>query len=562
LFVLVFAGVLVYLIFDHNLGGLTSSVSKSVEDPRIGPIIVPHFDLFKQKRQEFLSNLSSKYKSKKIILFSVNHFSSGEKDVLVTDRQWDYKDFEIKVDVESVKKLASLDFVSKDENSFLNEHGIKNVLPDLAKYFPEAQIAPVIIKDNVAQSDLEEIFNQIYLAVPDSMAVFSVDFSHYCPNSMVQIHDAYSIASLKNLNEDASYRAETDSPQLMNMAVKWAKKTDKKHFNLFYNSNSGEISDNSEMETTSVVLGYYSDGLQQKDRTSTAIFAGDVMLDRLVYHTYKNQKIEEVFSKIGNRLFRGADLSIVNLEGPISKSEIEDNIASDNLIFNFPPETPEALKYLYLNAVSLANNHTNNAGLTGFKNTVDALKENKISPIGSYDNKQDEIAKTFDGPLPLALIATHELLGQSDIENEIKKHSQEGRFVIVFPHWGSEYSKKHIALQNQMAQKWQNAGANLVIGSHPHVIEDIEVIGDTPVVYSLGNFVFDQNFSRETNEGLIVGAIITQNSIRLSFFPVKISNQTPELMRGQRRVEILEELLKNVASTQKLNDDTILISRN
>ncbi|OQA52072.1 MAG: Capsule biosynthesis protein CapA [candidate division WS2 bacterium ADurb.Bin280] len=536
--------------------------SKDASISEIGPIIIPHFDAFKDKRREFLSNLSSEYKSEKIVLFSVNHFSVGTADLLVTDRKWDYKDLEIKIDDENVAKVASLDFVAKEENPFIFEHGIKNVLGDLAQYFPDAQITPIIVRDDIAEEDLEEIFDQVYSAVGDSMSVFSIDFSHYCPSSMAQIHDAYSISALRNLDKSASYKAETDSPQLMNMAVRWAQKTDKKHFNLFYNSNSGEIADNTEMETTSVVLGYYSNGSQQKDKTSTAIFAGDVMLDRLVYHAYRNRKLEEVFSKIGNRFFSGANLSMVNLEGPISKTQIDDNIAANNLVFNFPMQTPLALSYLNINAVSLANNHTNNAGHAGFENTVDVLNKAQISSIGSYDNRKDSISRVFDGPTPIALIATHELIGPSEIEEVIEEHSLQGRFVIVFPHWGSEYSKKHVAAQEEAARKWQKAGANLVIGSHPHVVEDFEIIDGTPVVYSLGNFVFDQNFSRETNEGLIVGAVISENNIKLSFFPVKISGQTPELMCGQRRAEILEGLLENVASTQKVNDDTIIINRN
>lgn len=524
-------------------------------------VIVPHFDLFQAQRQELLKDIASKYQPKKIVLLSVDHYRSGRSEVSTTERDWDFKDKTIRVDRDGVERLSKMDFVTNEENPFIFEHGIKNVLPDLSEYFPRAEIVPIMVRDDIASEKMEDIFNEIFAVLPDSMPVFSIDFSHYNPSSMAKIHDAYSIDSLKNLNEKNAFLAETDSPQLMNIAVRWAKKTNNKRFNLVFNSDSGEKSNDLEMETTSVVLGYYSRGVRQYSRVSTSIFGGDSMFDRLVYETYKDKKLEKVFYKLGPRLFRGVDLSIVNLEGPIAQNATQADITRDDLVFNFSIETLDALKYLKLNTVCLANNHTNGAGKPGLEETMKRLEDVGISTVGSYDNSAEYLSKRIESSLPLTIISTNELVDSGKIDGLIKQEKEAGRFVMIYAHWGAEYSETHIGKQRELAESWHRDGADLIIGSHPHVIEDFELVDGAPVIYSLGNLVFDQNFSKQTNEGLIVGVVIDREGIKLSLFPVKIMNQTPELMRGKRRLEILDQLLGSTAGFERINSDTILINR-
>lgn len=525
-------------------------------------VIVPHFDLFKEKRQELFQKLAKQYRPKRIILFSVNHYGAGNNKLLTTDRSWDFKDQKITLDRETFSRLSELDFVTVQEGPFVFEHGIKNVLPDLVRYFPEAEVATVMIRDDIKQDELQKIFDQVFACAPESMPVFSVDFSHYNPSSMAKIHDAYSIGALKNLDTDSAFLAETDSPQLMDIALRWAQKTKNKHFNLFYNGDSGEISGNLEMETTSVVLGHYSRGAKQDEKNSTFIFAGDAMFDRLVYETFKDKKPEEVMSKIGNRFFAGVDLSVLNLEGPISSETVKADTGRDDLVFNFPPQTIDILNYLKINTVSLANNHTNNAGREGYEETARKLSEAKIGSVGSYDNKPEYLMRRMEGVgQPISIIAVNDLVDANGVAEVIKRENTSGRLVFVFAHWGAEYSKTRNGKQEEAAKIWQKNGADFIAGSHPHIIEDLEITDGTPIIYSLGNFIFDQNFSRETNEGLIVGGVINENEIKLSFFPVKIINQAPELMRGQRRQEILDKLLGGDSGFTRISGDTILINK-
>lgn len=550
--------VLVLLSVNAPKKNISKTGNYSSESPII---IVPHFDTFKSKRQELLFELGGQYNPKKIVLLSVNHFALGKSDVITTDRQWDFKDVGVKVDKAGYSKIISGGIASGEENPFLSEHGIKNVLPDVALAFPEAEILPIIVKDTIKSEAIDKIFQEIESSLPGYMPIFSIDFSHYNPSSMAEIHDAYSIASLSNLDAEKAFLAETDSPQLMKIAVLWAQKSGREKFNLFYNSNSGKENKNLDVETTSVMIGYFLPGEKKTDDTSTFVFAGDVMLDRLVYHKFKDKELSRVFSKIGQRLFRGVDLSLANLEGPISDSSIDDNIAVDNLVFNFPPETPSALKYLNLNAVSLANNHTLNNGKSGLDNTLKVLDKASIKSVGRPAEIGDESILKIEAPIPISVIALNATSESVELDKLIEQEDELGRFVIVYPHWGAEYIAIHSNIQSKLASKWSEAGADLIIGSHPHVVQDLQMFEDTPTIYSLGNFVFDQGFSKATQQGLVIGGIITKESIKISFFPTEIENCQPRLMGRDGKSEIFAKLISTNSGYKLINSDTIEITR-
>ncbi|MBI5206776.1 MAG: CapA family protein, partial [Candidatus Firestonebacteria bacterium] len=133
------------------------------------------------------------------------------------------------------------------------------------------------------------------------------------------------------------------------------------------------------------------------------------------------------------------------------------------------------------------------------------------------------------------------------IVNEIKKIKSRSDFVIVFPHWGVEYEKTPNDDQKNTAKAFIDAGADLIIGTHPHVIQSIETYKNKFIFYSLGNFIFDQYFSESTMEGLSVGILLQkkQNKIQSAnyLFPINITKKSqPELAQGKTKEKILKEL--------------------
>jgi len=291
-------------------------------------------------------------------------------------------------------------------------------------------------------------------------------------------------------------------------------------------------------------------------------FAGDMMLDRLVYSRYKNQGLEKIFENFPPNFFKTTNIAVLNLEGPISSEDIIDDVSPDNLIFNFPKQTPDLLKFLGITHVTLANNHTLNDSFSGLKRTRNVLADSGISSFGHPSRLDDTSSIRVDAPVPISLIGIN-LLSEIDMDGVsalIQREKTEERFVSVFVHWGSEYQIKHSAHQEALAHQLVEFGADTVIGSHPHVVEDSEIYQNKLIVYSLGNFVFDQLFSIETQTGCIVSLEIEKKSIKAKFIPILIKNIKVTLLEGEDRSKVLERVIPSQGFSKLLGDDTILIS--
>ena len=132
---------------------------------------------------------------------------------------------------------------------------------------------------------------------------------------------------------------------------------------------------------------------------------------------------------------------------------------------------------------------------------------------------------------------------------------------MVYPHWGVEYSSVHNYIQENLAHGWIDAGADLVVGAHPHVVQDIEIYKDVPIFYSLGNFVFDQMFSKETQEGLAVKLIITEEQISAELMPFASEKMKPKFLE-QPEEEIKTHLNINQYLEYYLNSSIIINKSN
>jgi poly-gamma-glutamate synthesis protein (capsule biosynthesis protein) len=232
---------------------------------------------------------------------------------------------------------------------------------------------------------------------------------------------------------------------------------------------------------------------------------------------------------------------------------VPDNITSTNLVFNFPPETISALHYLHVNAASQANNHSANAGAKGLANTRAVLTEANIQPFGGPgDDGIDKVA-SFEGQnMTLKVIGVHTLSSLPDLAPLIKELKADPKNrVLVFPHWGVEYIPGHTAYQASQAHAWIDAGADIVIGAHPHVIEDSELYKGKPILYSLGNFLFDQSFSVETQQGLFIAGEFTDQGLTLFGLPIVDKKYKPEFMRGTAKQAILDKIYAPFADYKK-----------
>ncbi len=251
------------------------------------------------------------------------------------------------------------------------------------------------------------------------------------------------------------------------------------------------------------------------------IFVGDVMLSRSVAKQMeKNHDYAFPFLKISDFL-NSADFVFGNLEGPISDKGVNQGSVYS---FRADPRAVAGLRRAGFKVLSLANNHIWDWGVPALLQTIEILGRNNIFSTGAgkdYDSANRILVLEEKGIklgffsmtslYPDSLVATKEFPGISNpdfeiLANAVKKAKAESTvdFMIVSLHWGNEYEKEPQLWQFEQAHKLADAGVDLIVGHHPHVIQGYERFNDSQIFYSLGNFVFDQGFSEETMEGLAV----------------------------------------------------------
>lgn len=232
--------------------------------------------------------------------------------------------------------------------------------------------------------------------------------------------------------------------------------------------------------------------------TITLMAVGDVMLGRSV-----NAKMRSLndftypFAKTVDCL-RSADLTFINLESPFYDPCPTTN---EGIKFCADPRAVEGLTFAGVDVVNLANNHLRNYGQAGVEITQNFLQENKITFISHEDNFLiKEVKGIRFGFLGFDLTSGYQ--GEEIIEAIKEKRPQVDLLIISF-HWGAEYATAPTTKQVALAHRVIDAGADLILGHHPHVIQKVEDYRGRKIVYSLGNFIFDQPWSEATKKGLV-----------------------------------------------------------
>jgi poly-gamma-glutamate synthesis protein (capsule biosynthesis protein) len=261
-----------------------------------------------------------------------------------------------------------------------------------------------------------------------------------------------------------------------------------------------------------------SDDLPQR-KPLTLIFGGDVMLSRtvnakmLAYNDY-----EWPFIKIATTT-AAADITIFNLESPFLK-DADYYVPTGSFSFKADPQAVVGLVLAGTDLVSLANNHILNAGRQGLSDTLEILQDNDIAVVGAGLNEEAAgrgtlIEKQGWRVAFLAYaypqdnsVATMERAGITSLDEErlvsdIAYWREQADLVIILMHAGTEYTAQAGVEQIAFAHAAIDAGADAVIGHHPHWPQNWELYNDKPIFYSLGNFVFDQMWSVGTSQGLL-----------------------------------------------------------
>lgn len=252
------------------------------------------------------------------------------------------------------------------------------------------------------------------------------------------------------------------------------------------------------------------------------IFVGDIMLDRYIRTVAKRRGEDFLLHDSVRAVFQEADVVIGNLEGPItdeaSKSETSRVGEAANYHFTFPATSAEFLRQNNITLVNIGNNHILNFGEEGVEKTKMYLQTAEINYFGSPLLQDERVKYQEIKEVEIAFVTYNEFVskGKEKALEDIKRARSRADLIILYTHWGTEYVGVEEDTRD-LAHQFIEAGVDLIIGSHPHVIQENEEYQGKRIYYSLGNFIFDQYFSPETKEGLLVKAIFDPAKKQFSF---------------------------------------------
>ena len=277
----------------------------------------------------------------------------------------------------------------------------------------------------------------------------------------------------------------------------------------------------------------------------TMIATGDVIPARSVnFRTIQAGDWRWPFLKTASVL-KSAEIAFINLETPLI-----DNcpVTNQGMIFCGQSRHLEGLKYAGVDVVNLANNHSGNYGPEGIASTKELLTETNMLAVGLQNpayKTVNNIRFAFLGynhiPPNLAYLSWAE---EEKIKQEVALAKQNAEIVVVAFHWGVEYVSQPTLIQQQLARLAIDAGADLIIGNHPHWIQPVEIYKNKLIVYAHGNFIFDQMWSQKTREGVVGRYTFYQDQlIDVEFLPVQIDNYgQPYFLEGIKKQAILKEM--------------------
>ena len=264
------------------------------------------------------------------------------------------------------------------------------------------------------------------------------------------------------------------------------------------------------------------------------LFAGDVQLSSHVMGAYgkAGDDISGVVGEAYLERMREADIFMVNEEFPFSDRGAA---ADKQYTFRSPPERVSLLKDMGIDIVTLANNHALDYGRDALLDTCDTLESAGIRYVGAgSDLERAKKLETIEangrtigflgasrviptgswnaGENTPGMLTTYD---PAVLLEEIQKAKEVCDYLVVYVHWGIERNDKPETYQRTMGKQYIDAGADLVIGSHPHVLQGIEYYDGKPIVYSLGNFVFGSSIPKT----MLLEAVVDEDQVNLSLIP-------------------------------------------
>lgn len=306
----------------------------------------------------------------------------------------------------------------------------------------------------------------------------------------------------------------------------------------------------------------------------TITMVGDMMFGRNIDEVITPKYGYEHLFKYVRPYFDQSDYITGNFDNPIT---LRDGYPQADKFIHLRtnPGAAKALKKVGFSSVTLANNHMKDYGKQGLLDTLKVFNQEKIDTVGagrdlksatkiSYQTVNDiKIAVVgFSDVLPKEFRARKDRSGIAPADPDVffplvAKAKNNADLVLVHIHWGLEYDSGYHPRQQDLAHALVDAGADIVIGHHPHVLEPVEVYKNSVIFYSLGNFIFDQGWSRTRESVLVQYKLQPNGQARIEINPILIREGQPRPVTGwfglYRREKIFSQITQEMMYTDNWN---------
>ncbi len=514
------------------------------EVPDIGKLrggIVPHHLVAGYMPATFFNYLREQ-KPSVIILLGPNHFEKGRSAVIASARDWQTPFGVVQADSGIIQSLANKQVLAIEEESVVGEHSLANIMPFIAKSLPKTKVVPIMLYYKTRTEKLDELLGELLPLFPkDAVIISSIDFSHYQTEAVGNFHDELSKGVIKNFDYTRLDKLEIDSTPSLYVLLKSMEYFGAKKIGFELSDSAANIAQAPELPSgTSYYSPYFVEGGIQTEKIASILNFGDMMLDRNVRSMIDKNSKDYLFEKLAGeekRFFIGMDAVSANLEGPFADKR---RATTKSIAFRFNPDLLPMLKKYNFSLFSQANNHTYDMSAAGFEESKKNLAKAGFDFYGAqYKIDDSSLLVKKIGDFTFGFIGindTNSPVDTNKVIDLIKKakrgtlvnvrtgdptgaridslpaeYVNKADFVIINAHWGAEYKEISNDHQRQLAHALIDVGADVIIGHHPHVIQEMEIYKNHPIFYSLGNFIFDQYFSVPTQQGLGVGLVFKEN---------------------------------------------------
>ena len=278
-------------------------------------------------------------------------------------------------------------------------------------------------------------------------------------------------------------------------------------------------------------------------------FVGDIMLGRAVESRMEAEGLQYPFLYTES-LLSAPDISIGNFEGVVTSEHV--HAPSMTFQFSIRDSYLRHLEAIGFDVLSIANNHSADYGEAETNYMRARCNELTLPCIGDAKSfgPNSVLVRTIND-VDIAFVALHTTWGTLDtvaVTDAVQALASTTDMQIAYVHWGDEYVLTHNPSQQALAEQLIDAGVDVVIGHHPHVVQDVALYKGKPIFYSLGNFIFDQYFSQDVQEGAGVRMNIYTDHVVYTLVPftsIDSRNQPRQMQEGDR-ARLLERVLSPI----------------